>query len=156
MNNNELAHVGIMGMRWGHRSASATISRQGKPHTVTSKSGRTSARGGSKDTNNKKIEDARKDEIAGNAKSLYKHRKEFTASEMRTAVERLRLENEVGKMSKSEVTKGMDIAKKVIDGAKMGVDAYNTFKAVQGIVKGMSKIAAPVAAVVVPITKAVT
>lgn len=135
MENGALAHVGIMGMRWGY-------SRNGGSGNPSPKGGqRTKDRGGSKEANAKKTESLMKDQISSNAKSLYKNRKMFTTTEMETAVKRLRLENEVGKMSKAETGKGMDIAKSILGTVKFGLEAYGTFQAIQLVAKNLKKVA---------------
>lgn len=94
-----LEHHGIKGMRWGvrnRRSAVSSTGQQSQPHATTSKESKQRAQSwGGK----------------------YQNRDKMSTTELRSSVERLRLENEFGRLSSqaSESTKsaGRQQVKKV-------------------------------------------
>lgn len=85
MNDKEfLAHVGIMGMKWGHRKGASSSSSP--------------------------KEDAKRAKILGDPSKLYKHRKEFTDEELTTAMKRLKMEKDIADISAARITRGKGYA----------------------------------------------
>lgn len=84
MNNNELTHHGVLGMKWGVRRSPAQLAR---------------ARGSSKSKSDN---------------SDKKSAKNMSDDELRRVVNRLQMERQYSQLSQSNVSKGKNYAQKVI------------------------------------------
>lgn len=97
MDNNYLAHYGVLGMKWGVRRASSKTS---------------SSRSKSRST--KSLFSKKKPATKKKAKTK-KSAKEMTDAELKKAIERLELERKYSSLSPRKVNKGKDFVAKVIE-----------------------------------------
>lgn len=112
MNNNELYHHGILGMKWGVRrfqNKNGTLTAAGKKRY-------SSKDGFSESTKPKTIEERKREILASrSARKLYDNADLFTDSELQSAYNRLNLERNIKSLAPNEVSKGKAAVKKVID-----------------------------------------
>ena len=129
MENNELAHAGIKGMRWGIRRF------QNKDGSLTPEGKK---RYGDKDEDSDKTPETPEERKArilrsGTAEEVMKYQGQLTNKELNDAVQRIRIENELNQITASQRTRGIDKFKKVMDdvdtirgGVEKGLSAWNT------------------------------
>lgn len=121
MESNELMHYGVLGMKWGVRRSEAQLAR---------------ARGKTKTSSEDEHEDYKK---AHSKKSV----KSMSDAELRSRLNRIDMEQRYSKLNPSTVTKGKDVASKIM---KVGstvatvtttaLTIYNNFDKIKKIVSG--------------------
>ena len=111
----ELAHFGIKGMRWGVRRSRREL-RGGGPESEEDVQRRVAAR----------------EVIKRNPKLLYKYRKDFTEEELQKAVSVLKLEREIRSLKKSNITAGADYAEAFLKYGNVASDAYKLYSSPLG------------------------
>ena len=119
MNDKEyLEHVGILGMRWGHRKGSS---------------------GGS---------DTRRTKILKSPSKLKKHLDEFSKDEIDTAVKRMKLKRELRSISKDEMSAGSQYATSILAYGTVASSmiAFSNSPAGQTVAKAIGKAIGKVAA----------
>jgi hypothetical protein len=110
----ELAHFGVKGMRWGVR-----------------KNRRSGASGPESEADVQRRLAAR-EVIKRNPKLLYKYRKDFTEEELQKAVSVLKLEREIRSLKKSNITAGADYAEAFLKYGTVASDAYKLYSSPLG------------------------
>lgn len=120
MDNNELYHFGIKGMKWGIRRTPAQLG-----HTTKNKNQRKN----DKQALNKKARiDKKKREVlkSRSAKELYKYANLFDTRELQEAYNRLQLERNIQNLVPKEVKKGQNFTQKVIKSGRTVSDLLDT------------------------------
>lgn len=128
MENNELAHVGVKGMRWGQRryqNKDGSLTPEGKLR-YQKKKDKALKKAQKKDLKAQKK--ARKEEVSEerskeavlksrSAKKLYENADLFSDSELQTAYNRLNLENKIASLYKEQekVSKGKRFVEKTVE-----------------------------------------
>lgn len=129
MDNNSLAHWGILGMKWGVRRY------QNKDGSLT-KAGKKRYGDGDSEPETKEQYEARKQKAikSGSASEILKFKGDLTSAEMRSVAERIRWEQDMQNISAKEVSAGKAKADKffgkvedVTKYANTSIKAYNTF-----------------------------
>lgn len=149
MDNNQLTHHGIKGMKWGIRRTPAQLGHDdpAKPKKKK-KSGNVFTRAKRKRQRLKNLEKAReakktKEEFeaekkkaieSGTAQDVLKFKGKLTNMELSTAVNRLNMEAQLSQINSRTVKTGMDKAESIMSKvdrvrgmAEKGISAYNTF-----------------------------
>ncbi len=118
--NNELAHHGIKGMRWGHRKDRKKSQPEETPEQIKSRVIKSKS-----------------------AKELYKHADLFSDKELRDAYNRIQLERDIQRAAGNELTRGERFVNKSINATKKmteilnaGSNAYNAIDKVRKIIEG--------------------
>lgn len=120
MDNNELYHFGIKGMKWGIRRT---------PIQLGHKTKNKNQRKNDKQALNKKARiDKKKREVlkSRSAKELYKYANLFDTRELKEAYNRLQLERDIQNLVPKEVKKGQNFTQKVIKSGKTVSDLLDT------------------------------
>ena len=118
MDNNELYHFGIKGMKWGIRRTPIQLG-----HTTKNR------RKNDKRVLNKKARiDKKKREVlkSRSAKELYKYANLFDTRELQEAYNRLQLERNIQNLVPKEVKKGQNFTQKVIKSGRTVSDLLDT------------------------------
>ena len=134
MENNQLYHHGIKGMKWGIRRTPAQLGHQIKQRRIVKK--RTAALEKARKAKQEKKEfEANKEKVlnSGSATEVLKYRGKLTNQELQNAVTRLNLEQQLSAISAKEVKTGMDKVTSVMNkvekatiAVEKGIKAYNT------------------------------
>lgn len=123
MENTELTHWGVKGMRWGVRRTPAQLGHDTSP---------TKRRFGlfKKKSPEQQAEtvEARKERVlkSRSPKELYKHANLFTTAELQSAYNRLNLERNILNLEPQKVKKGQEVVDKMIKTGKTTADALET------------------------------
>lgn len=120
MDNNELYHFGIKGMKWGIRRT---------PIQLGHKTKNKNQRKNDKQALNKKARiDKKKREVlkSRSAKELYKYANLFDTRELQEAYNRLQLERNIQNLVPKEVKKGQNFTQKVIKSGRTVSDLLDT------------------------------
>lgn len=120
MDNNELYHFGIKGMKWGIRRT---------PMQLGHKTKNKNQRKNDKQALNKKARiDKKKREVlkSRSAKELYKYANLFDTRELQEAYNRLQLERNIQNLVPKEVKKGQNFTQKVIKSGRTVSDLLDT------------------------------
>ena len=120
MDNNELYHFGIKGMKWGIRRTPIQLG-----HATKNKNQRKN----DKQTLNKKARiDKKKREVlkSRSAKELYKYANLFNTRELQEAYNRLQLERNIQNLFPKEVKKGQNFTQKIIKSGRTVSDLLDT------------------------------
>ena len=120
MDNNELYHFGIKGMKWGIRRTPIQLG-----HATKNKNQRKN----DKQALNKKARiDKKKREVlkSRSAKELYKYANLFDTRELQEAYNRLQLERNIQNLVPKEVKKGQNFTQKVIKSGRTVSDLLDT------------------------------
>ena len=134
MENNQLYHHGIKGMKWGIRSTAAQLGHQINQRR-TAKKRAAALEKARKARQEKKEFEANKEKVlnSGSATDVLKYRGKLTNQELQNAVTRLNLEKQLSDISAKEVKSGMDKVNSVMnkvekatEAAEKGIKAYNT------------------------------
>lgn len=164
MENNELTHHGVKGMKWGvrrtpaqlgHKTPNKRKSSSGlsffKKKKPAAKSAPSSKKGKTPEEieakKKAKIEEQKKKILASRSpKELYKNAHLFTTQELQTAYNRLQLEKNIQSLSPKEVNKGEEILKKtanmgnnISDAVTGGSKAYNSVARIYNAFSGSEK-----------------
>lgn len=120
MDNNELYHFGIKGMKWGIRRTPIQLG-----HTTKNKNQRKNDR---QELNKKAKIDKKKREVlkSRSAKELYKYANLFNTRELQEAYNRLQLERNIQNLFPKEVKKGQNFTKKIINSGRTVSDLLDT------------------------------
>lgn len=120
MDNNELYHFGIKGMKWGIRRTPIQLG-----HTTKNKNQRKNNR---QELNKKARIDKKKREVlkSRSAKELYKYANLFNTRELQEAYNRLQLERNIQNLFPKEVKKGQDFTQKIIKSGRTVSDLLDT------------------------------
>lgn len=120
MDNNELYHFGIKGMKWGIRRTPIQLG-----HATKNKIQRKN----DKQALNKKARiDKKKREVlkSRSAKELYKYANLFNTRELQEAYNRLQLERNIQNLVPKEVKKGQNFTQKIIKSGRTVSDLLDT------------------------------
>lgn len=120
MDNNELYHFGIKGMKWGIRRTPIQLG-----HATKNKNQRKN----DKQALNKKARiDKKKREVlkSRSAKELYKYANLFNTRELQEAYNRLQLERNIQNLFPKEVKKGQNFTQKIIKSGRTVSDLLDT------------------------------
>lgn len=120
MDNNELYHFGIKGMKWGIRRTPIQLG-----HATKNKIQRKN----DKQALNKKARiDKKKREVlkSRSAKELYKYANLFNTRELQEAYNRLQLERNIQNLFPKEVKKGQNFTQKIIKSGRTVSDLLDT------------------------------
>ena len=120
MDNNELYHFGIKGMKWGIRRTPTQLG-----HTTKNKNQRKN----DKQALIKKARiDKKKREVlkSRSAKELYKYANLFDTRELQEAYNRLQLERNIQNLVPKEVKKGQNFTQKIIKSGRTVSDLLDT------------------------------
>ena len=120
MDNNELYHFGIKGMKWGIRRTPIQLG-----HATKNKNQRKN----DKQALNKKARiDKKKREVlkSRSAKELYKYANLFNTKELQEAYNRLQLERNIQNLFPKEVKKGQNFTQKIIKSGRTVSDLLDT------------------------------
>lgn len=120
MDNNELYHFGIKGMKWGIRRTPIQLG-----HATKNKNQRKN----DKQALNKKARiDKKKSEVlkSRSAKELYKYANLFNTRELQEAYNRLQLERNIQNLFPKEVKKGQNFTQKIIKSGRTVSDLLDT------------------------------
>ena len=120
MDNNELYHFGIKGMKWGIRRTPIQLG-----HATKNKNQRKN----DKQVLNKKarIEKKKREVLKSrSAKELYKYANLFDTRELQEAYNRLQLERNIQNLVPKEVKKGQNFTQKVIKSGRTVSDLLDT------------------------------
>lgn len=131
---NELAHYGVLGMKWGVRKDRSS-SGSGKPSSkkkvsisgsikAASKSAADKAKQAKEDRAQKKAQ-ARKEKIMSNPLLLQKHKSEFTESEVKQAISRIQMDKQIRDLSIDHISRGKKYADSIVGYGKTASDIYN-------------------------------
>ena len=120
MDNNELYHFGIKGMKWGIRRTPIQLG-----HTTKNKNQRKNDR---QELNKKARIDKKKREVlkSSSAKELYKYANLFNTRELQEAYNRLQLERNIQNLFPKEVKKGQNFNQKIIKSGRTVSDLLDT------------------------------
>ena len=120
MDNNELYHFGIKGMKWGIRRTPIQLG-----HTTKNKNQRKNDR---QELNKKARIEKKKREVlkSRSAKELYKYANLFNTRELQEAYNRLQLERNIQNLFPKEVKKGQDFTQKIIKSGRTVSDLLDT------------------------------
>ena len=120
MDNNELYHFGIKGMKWGIRRTPIQLG-----HTTKNKNRRKNDK---RVLNEKARIDKKKREVlkSRSAKELYKYANLFDTRELKEAYNRLQLEQNIRDLVPKEVKKGQNFTQKVIKSGRTVSDLLDT------------------------------
>ena len=120
MDNNELYHFGIKGMKWGIRRTPIQLG-----HITKNKNQRKNDK---QELNKKARIDKKKREVlkSRSAKELYKYANLFNTRELQEAYNRLQLERNIQNLFPKEVKKGQDFTQKIIKSGRTVSDLLDT------------------------------
>lgn len=120
MDNNELYHFGIKGMKWGIRRTPIQLG-----HTTKNKNQRKNDR---QELNKKARIEKKKREVlkSRSAKELYKYANLFNTRELQEAYNRLQLERNIQNLFPKEVKKGQNFTQKIIKSGRTVSDLLDT------------------------------
>lgn len=104
MDNNSLTHYGILGMRWGVRRSKAQLRRARGPNSGPRKV-------------SKEVYEAEKAKAinSGNIKKVQAWQSKLTKNELREAIDRCKMDQELKQVSKDQISNGRKVVKTVAD-----------------------------------------
>lgn len=144
MENLELTHHGILGMKWGRRRY------QNKDGSLTAAGKKRYGDGDeSKKESDKEAYEAAKQKAlkSGSAAEVLKYKGDLTKQEMDSAIQRIRWEQDMNNLASKDVENGQQKVDKIIKGLNKGTEAvtsgfkaYNTVAAVYNAFNGNKKM----------------
>lgn len=129
-----LEHYGVKGMKWGVRKERQTSGKEKTRRSQRAKNrvARLRARSEKQTDDAKKKAEREKEkkeqerkEILSDPTKLYKHRKEYTADEIQSALRQFKLEKELSDYSKSQLKNGADFINTLFSYTNNSINLYN-------------------------------
>lgn len=111
--NNDLNHVGVLGMKWGRRKAK----------TITSPKQINKA---------KQKEEKKRAKILSSPSKLLKNLDKFSPEEVKKAMDRMRLERDLRQLNRDKISAGSNYANTILGYGSTAVTAYTIYKSPLG------------------------
>ena len=127
MDNNEIKHAGIKGMRWGIRrwqNKDGSLTPAGKKRYGDYDPGENKKKGKEETPEERELAKQRALK-SGSAKEILKYQGELSNKEMQDAINRLNLEQQLTNLNKSKKVSVVDTVDKAVNAAEVGIKAYN-------------------------------
>lgn len=147
MDNNELMHHGIKGMKWGVRRTPSQLGHKIRARRAQKKRAAALEKARATRKANRELEANKERALkSGTATEVLKYKGKLTNQELQTALTRINLEQQLSAISAREVKTGMDKVVSVMNkvekattAAEKGIKAYNTVAKVSNSV-GKTKL----------------
>ena len=139
---NELAHYGVLGMKWGVRkdrsssSSGRTVARKKKQSPVSkmkesAKNAKEKAKQAKEERAQKK-ENARREAILSNPVKLSKHKSEFSEAEIKQAISKIQMDKQLRDLSVDHISRGKKYADAILGYADTASKIYNLYNSPLG------------------------